>query len=100
MAGLWVTNGTVAGTREITGISDAFTGTTGPYNRPGGLNPSAITALTLTDPANSQLVQAIASFSPTGLGGSALPSQTQADVRLTDVDRDNNYTAILYRCPK
>jgi ELWxxDGT repeat protein len=81
--GLWVTNGTVAGTYEITGINNAFTGTIGPYNRPGGLNPSAITALTLTDPANSQLVQAIASFSPTGLGGGTL-SQAQTDVRLTD----------------
>ena len=82
--GLWVTNGTVAGTHEITGISGAFTGTSGPYARPGGLNPTAITVLTLTDPANSQLVQAMASFSPTGLGGGTLLSQTQADVRLTD----------------
>jgi ELWxxDGT repeat protein len=81
--GLWVTNGTVAGTHEITGITGAFTGPTGPYNEPGGLNPNATTTVSLTDPANSQLVQAIASFSPTGLGsGSPLPSQT--DVRLTD----------------
>jgi len=79
--GLW--NGTVAGTYEITGINGAFTGTTGPYNQPGGLNPNAPTTVSLTDPANSQLVQAVASFSPTGLGsGSPLPSQT--DVRLTD----------------
>jgi ELWxxDGT repeat protein len=82
--GLWVTNGTVAGTHEITGISGAFTGTIGPYNQPGGLNPNAATTVSLTDPA-SQLVQAIASFSPTGLGGgTAHPNQTQADVRLTD----------------
>ena len=55
---LWVTNGTVAGTHEITGISGAFTGTIGPYNQPGGLNPNAPTTVSLTDPANSQLVGA------------------------------------------
>jgi len=37
-AGLWVTNGTAAGTRELTGISGAYTGSV-------GLSPSDLTAL-------------------------------------------------------
>jgi hypothetical protein len=49
--GLWVTNGTSKGTLELTGISGAGV---------GGLNPNDPTAVTL------QLVQAMASFSPTG----------------------------------
>jgi ELWxxDGT repeat protein len=51
--GLWVTNGTAAGTHELTGISGAYTG-------PGGMNANSLTAVTL------QLVQAMASSSPTG----------------------------------
>jgi ELWxxDGT repeat protein len=76
--GLWVTNGTAAGTHELTGISGAYTG-------PGGFSPDDLTAIGLQDPATGhlRLVQAMASFSPTGSGG-ALPLPTQADVRLTD----------------
>jgi hypothetical protein len=74
--GLWVTNGTVAGTHEITGISGAFSGTAGPYNQPGGLNPNEPTVVNLSDPVvvqHSQLVQAIASFSPSGFARPQFP---------------------------
>jgi ELWxxDGT repeat protein len=56
---LWQTNGTVAGTHELTGISGAYTG-------PGGMNANSLTAVTL-------LVQATASFSPTGPALTASP---------------------------
>jgi hypothetical protein len=74
---LWVTNGTAAGTHELS-VSGAYTGA-------GGPTLGDLTAIGLHDPAtgHSQLVQAMASFSPTGSGG-ALPLPTQADVRLTD----------------
>ncbi len=77
--GLWVTNGTVAGTHEITGISGAST---------GGLTPTDLTAVSLSDPTSvqhSQLLQAIASFSPTALGtGSPLSQVRDEGMRLTD----------------
>jgi ELWxxDGT repeat protein len=56
VSGLWLTNGTVAGTHEITGISGAFTGTTGPNDQAGGLNPGSLTVVSLPaagDPATS-----------------------------------------------
>jgi ELWxxDGT repeat protein len=66
--GLWVTNGTVSGTHELTGISGVYTGS-------GGLNPQDLTAATL------QLVQAMASFSPTGSALTTSPlNQTNNDV--------------------
>jgi ELWxxDGT repeat protein len=65
--GLWTTNGTVAGTHELTGISGAYTGA-------GGMNANSLTAVTL-------LVQATASFSPTGSALTASPlNQTNNNV--------------------
>jgi ELWxxDGT repeat protein len=44
--GLWVTNGTSAGTHEITNISGAF-------NQLGGLNPVGLTVVSLSNPKNA-----------------------------------------------
>jgi ELWxxDGT repeat protein len=65
--GLWVTNGTAAGTHELTGISGAYTG-------PGGMNANSLTAVTL------QLIQAMASSSPTGSTLTASPLNQTNDV--------------------
>jgi ELWxxDGT repeat protein len=66
--GLWVTNGTAASTHELTGISGAYTGA-------GGMNAYGLTAVT------PQLVQAMASLSPTGSALTASPlNQTMDNV--------------------
>ena len=46
--GLWVTNGTAAGTHELT-VADAYTGLVGPFSHPGGLLPLGLTSVTLPD---------------------------------------------------
>jgi hypothetical protein len=48
--GLWVTNGTAAGTHELT-VAGAYTGLVGPFNQPGGLLPLG---LTFSDLAGSE----------------------------------------------
>jgi ELWxxDGT repeat protein len=66
--GLWETNGTSSGTHELTGINGAYTGS-------GGLNPQDLTAVTL------QLVQSMASLSPTGSASTVSPlNQTTNDL--------------------
>jgi ELWxxDGT repeat protein len=64
--GLWETNGTSGGTHELTGISGAYTGV-------GGLYPGHLTAVTL------QLLQAMASLSPTGSALTAGPLNQTTD---------------------
>ena len=46
--GLWVTNGTAAGTHELA-VTGAYTGLVGPFNHPGGLLPLGLTSVTLPD---------------------------------------------------
>ena len=65
---LWQTNGTAAGTHELTGISGAYTG-------PGGMNAYDLTAVTF------QVVQAMASLLPMSSALTAIPfNQTTNDL--------------------
>src|SRR5262249_45380193 len=65
---LWETNGTPAGTHEITGISGAFTGNVGPFNQPGGLNPSGVATVDPTGTAAAVGVSADAFHFASTLG--------------------------------